>query len=93
MQSKNEVRKLDVPCECNAPALSAPSFADTLAIISEANKAAYGINPFSTPSACRIQPHAASAGNGYINLADGPDDFQQVRCDGGNGTGRVISDN
>jgi hypothetical protein len=70
-----------------------PSFAATLAIIGQANMAAYGINPFATPSAYRSHLHAACDGKGYINVADGEDDFQQVRCEGCNGSGRVVANN
>jgi hypothetical protein len=28
------------------------------------------------------KPHSACEGKGYINVADGEDDFQQVRCEG-----------
>ena len=44
-------------------------------------------------SAFQAKPCAACKGKGFINVANGPDDFDPDRCGACNGTGRVVANN
>ena len=95
MQSDNaQARKLPVSCECNSSSqLSALSFAETLTIVGAASKAVHGINPFPQLSSIQAKMCGACEGEGFINVANGPDDSDRERCEKCNGTGRVVANN
>jgi hypothetical protein len=94
MQSdKAQVHKLPVRCDCNSGQLSAPSFDETLAIVGAASKAVHGVNPFPQHSPFHTKPCAKCEGEGFINVANGPDDFDKEVCVRCHGNGRYLAIN
>jgi hypothetical protein len=88
MQSK----KIEVQCECGS--YSRPSVDQLLAHLGKMT----GLTPdfFRSSNAHSLyqsKPCGACDGKGFINVADGPDDFQKVDCEACHGRGRVVGQN